>query len=75
MVSQIDVQLAPEWALVGALIADVRLCTAIFALRLQLSSAGKRTFSYDVVWDKAVFRRLFGQWRNSGRSSLDLADC
>jgi len=33
---------------------NARLCASILALRLLLSKAGKRTFGYDVVWDKPL---------------------
>jgi hypothetical protein len=41
-----------------------QLCAPIFASRLQLSSAGTRTFSYDVVWDFAAVHATFGEWRH-----------
>lgn len=35
----------------------------IFAFRLQLSSAGKRTFSYNMAWDKPVIHARLAKCR------------
>jgi len=38
----------------------------VIAARLQLSSARKRTFSYDVVWDDAAILRASYETANPG---------
>ena len=44
MASQIDVQQAPEWALVGTLMADVQLCAPISDIQSLWAASLKRTY-------------------------------
>lgn len=50
MASQIDVQQAPEWALVGTLMADVQLCASLSPFAASIGDPESRNPFMFAVW-------------------------